>query len=75
MSGTLSTSSRVTPVRELADFTRVHLAPGESPTGTFEIHVDEFGVLGADGRRRVEPGTFTVRVADDEATFTVEDRQ
>jgi beta-glucosidase len=68
-------SSRVTPVRELADFTRVHLDPGESTTASFDIHVDEFGVLGADGRRRVEPGGFTVRVADCEATFTVEDRQ
>lgn len=68
-------STRVTPVRELADFTRVDLAPGESTTAAFDVDVSEFGVLGADGRRRVEPGEFTVRVADCEASFSVEDRR
>jgi beta-glucosidase len=48
------------PVRELVGFARVELQPGQSGRVTFTVHADRTSFTGADHRRVVEPGTFTV---------------
>lgn len=53
-------SSRVTPEREFGGTARLALDPGERATATVRLPVEEFGVVGATGRRTVEPGTFAV---------------
>lgn len=50
------------PVKQLAGFARVHLAPGESGRVTFTVPVDLLSFAGIDGRRIVEPGTIKVMV-------------
>ena len=64
-------SSRVRPVRELRGFDRVSLAADES--GTFEITLPaaSLGVATRDGSREVEPGTYTVEVAEQTATVKI----
>jgi beta-glucosidase len=49
-------------VTELAGFTRVHLAPGESAEVTFEIGPDRLRMLDEQMRWVVEPGAFRVMV-------------
>lgn len=53
-------SSVTRPLRQLRGFQRVHLKPGESKTLDFTLKPDDLAFLGADMRKRVEPGTFTV---------------
>jgi beta-xylosidase len=61
-------SSVVRPVRWLAGFTRVDLAPGEAAHVTFSVHADRTAIIGQDpltGRasgRIVEPGEIIVAV-------------
>lgn len=50
------------PVKELRGFQRVHLRPGQSRTLTFNLDRDDLALYGADMKRVVEPGTFTVFV-------------
>jgi len=50
------------PERQLAAFGRVDLAPGEAATVRFEIHLDQLGYTGLDGRFGVDPGSYRVRV-------------
>jgi beta-glucosidase len=50
------------PVRELKAFTRVRLQPGQTMPVTLTIPVTDLAFTGADMRRRVEPGMFTVYV-------------
>ena len=64
------------PLRQLRGFQRVHLKPGESKTLDFTLKPDDLAFLGADLRKRVEPGTFTVFAggnsdATAQATFEV----
>lgn len=66
-------SSRVTPVRELAGVERIALEPADRRTVTFEIRLQDFGVVDPAGDRHVEPGTYTVIVGDWETTVTVTD--
>lgn len=65
-------SSRVTPVKELRGFDRVTLDAGESATATIRISAQSLGLVQADGSRTVEPGTYTLEVAGQQATLTVE---
>ena len=58
-------------VRRLRDFTSVTLEPGESETVSFTLTAEDFAYVGRDGRPVVEPGTFSVMVGDQEATFEV----
>ena len=58
-------------VRRLRDFSAVELAPGASETVQFTLSPDDLAFVGRDGRMRVEPGTFSVIVGDQEATFGV----
>lgn len=55
------------PVKELRGFERVRLAPGEKRTVRFSIGPKELAAMGADFRRRVEPGTFTIQVGPSSA--------
>ncbi|QSG05048.1 glycoside hydrolase family 3 N-terminal domain-containing protein [Halapricum desulfuricans] len=65
-------SSRVTPVKELRGFDRVTLDAGESGTATIQISAQSLGLVQADGSRTTEPGAYTIEVAEQEATLTVE---
>jgi beta-glucosidase len=48
------------PIRELKDFSRIGLQPGESRTVTFTLNVDELGTYDQDGRYRCRPGTVQI---------------
>lgn len=50
------------PVRQLAGFTRVALAPGESRRVSFAVHADMTSFTGVDLRRIVEPGRIEFAV-------------
>jgi len=61
-------ASVVRPMRWLAGFARVELAPGAAARVTFTLHADRTSFTGRDGRRTVEPGEFRVaigRASDD----------
>ncbi|MBL8057790.1 MAG: glycoside hydrolase family 3 C-terminal domain-containing protein, partial [Anaerolineales bacterium] len=69
-------ASTTRPVRELKGFARVRLEPGEARRVAFTLGPDELGFYGRNGRRRVEPGQFTVWIGADstaalETTFWV----
>jgi beta-glucosidase len=50
------------PVRRLKRFVKVTLQPGETRDVRFRLAPDDFSFLGADGKRTIEPGVFTVVV-------------
>ncbi|EHR61992.1 beta-xylosidase/alpha-l-arabinosidase [Saccharomonospora cyanea] len=50
------------PVRQLAGFARVDLAPGETARVTFTLHADRTSFTGRDLGRIVEPGRIDVHV-------------
>lgn len=50
------------PVKELKDFSRIHLARGETKTVSFRINEDKLQYYGIDMKRVVEPGEFEVQV-------------
>jgi beta-glucosidase len=50
------------PVQELKGFRRITLAPGAQETVTFVLTPDLLSFYGAQYRRVIEPGTFTVMV-------------
>ena len=51
------------PVRELKNFQKVTLAPGQSQTVTFQLHTDELSFHNIDMREVTEPGEFELWVA------------
>jgi beta-glucosidase len=53
------------PVRTLRGFARLSLSPGAVQEATFTLDRDDFALLTAEGKRVVEPGTFTVHVGAD----------
>ena len=55
-------ASVVRPVRWLAGFARVALAPGEGARVTFRLHADRTAFTGRSGTRIVEPGDISVAV-------------
>ncbi len=55
-------SSVTRPVKELAGFERVSLAPGEKKTVTFTLGPDALSLVNRDMKRVVEPGRFDVMV-------------
>jgi beta-xylosidase len=55
-------ASVVRPVRWLAGFARVALAPGEAAAVTFRVHADRTSFTGQGLTRIVEPGTITVNI-------------
>jgi beta-glucosidase len=50
------------PVKQLAGFARVSLAPGERRTVTFRLAADQLAFTGVDGRLRLEPGRIDILV-------------
>jgi beta-glucosidase len=58
-------ASSTRPVRALRGFSRVTLAPGAAQEVTFTLDREDFALLGAGGKRVVEPGTFTVYAGAD----------
>ncbi|WP_267643156.1 glycoside hydrolase family 3 N-terminal domain-containing protein [Haloarchaeobius amylolyticus] len=67
-------SSVVTPVRELVDFERVSLDPGEEVTVTFELGTDTFDVVHPDGSRRFEAGKVSLWCESTETSLEVVDQ-
>ncbi|MCD9027973.1 glycoside hydrolase family 3 C-terminal domain-containing protein [Luteimonas sp. BDR2-5] len=58
-------ASRVRPIRELKDFRKVALAPGEETTVSFELHRDQLAFTTRSGQFAAEPGLFDVWIAPD----------
>ncbi len=69
----------VNPLRELDGFERIHLLPGESRHLRFPLDPRQLSLVGAQGKRHVQPGTYSVFVggsqpaagAGQAATFTI----
>jgi beta-glucosidase len=55
-------ASMVRPMKELKDFTRVSLDPGEKKTVTFHLPQDRLAFWNARMRKVVEPGQFDVMI-------------
>ena len=62
-------SSVTRPVKELKDFRRVSLAPGESKTVTFTLTPDKLSFLDLNMQRVVEPGEFDIMVGTSSVKF------
>lgn len=58
-------SSVTRPLLELKGFARVTLQPGEQRTVAFDIKPGDLAFYGADMKRVVEPGTFTIFAGPD----------
>jgi beta-glucosidase len=63
-----------TRVMELKDFTRVHLAPGESRQVSFELTPYQFSLLNEQMNRVVEPGEFKICVGGMSPGYLAADR-
>jgi beta-glucosidase len=55
----------VRPVRELKDFRRIYLRPGESQTVEFTLDADDLRYFNNDGQSVLEPGKFAVWIGGD----------
>ncbi|WP_116789508.1 glycoside hydrolase family 3 N-terminal domain-containing protein [Flavobacterium psychrotrophum] len=53
-------SSVTRPLKELKDYTRISLSPGEIKTVTFTISPDKLSFFTSDFKEIVEPGDFTI---------------
>lgn len=62
--------SLVRPVKELKDFARISLAPGESKTITFTLPASALAYTMLDKSLIVEPGDFLLWIAPDSASGT-----
>jgi beta-glucosidase len=62
------------PVKVLKGFRKVAPEAGETQTVRFELTWDDFAFIGRDNKPIVEPGEFTIRIADLTETFVVESR-
>ncbi|MGR4893672.1 glycoside hydrolase family 3 N-terminal domain-containing protein [Stenotrophomonas sp. LARHCG68] len=61
-------ASRVRPVRELKDFRKIALAPGQSQQVTFRLVREQLAFTGVDGEFSAEPGLFDVWVCASSAS-------
>ncbi len=61
-------SSVTRPVKELKDFRRVHLEPGQTQAVQFVIAPDKLSFLNEEMHRVVEPGSFTIMVGPSSST-------
>ena len=71
-------STMTRPVKELKDFRRISLAPGEKKTVTFEVDTETLSSYDENNQWMCEPGTFTIAVgasseADQKVTLCVRD--
>jgi beta-glucosidase len=60
-------SSVTRPVKELKNFSRVQLAPGETKTVSFRVNASALAFWNKDMRYTVEPGVFEITVAPSSA--------
>jgi beta-glucosidase len=60
------------PIQELKDFSRIHLAKGETKTVEFTITADKLQYYGPDMKRIVEPGQFEVQVGRNSTDYLSE---
>ena len=60
-------SSPTRPVRELKDFARVNLAPGERRTVTFKVTPEKLSYYNRVMKKVVEPGEFEIMVGSSSA--------
>lgn len=63
-------ASRVRPIRELKDFRKVALAPGEHTTVSFTLHRDQLAFTTRSGVFAAEPGLFDVWITRDSESGT-----
>jgi len=56
------------PVRELKDFRRVHVEPGQTITVDFELAAEDLAFYGRDNTLITEPGEFRIWVGGDSTT-------
>lgn len=66
-------SSVVQPVKRLAGFQRVHLAPGQTTTVSFPVGPEQLAIWDIDMKRTVEPGEVEVMVGPNSAETTTVD--
>jgi beta-glucosidase len=62
-------SSVTRPLKELKDFRRITLAPGESRTVQFTITPDKLQFYNLDMKRVIEPGEFRLMVGTSSETY------
>ncbi|RRN77605.1 beta-glucosidase, partial [Pseudoxanthomonas sp. SGD-10] len=55
-------SSATRPIKELKDFARVRLKPGETKNVSFELPAEKLAFYDKDMKWVVEPGTFKIMV-------------
>ena len=55
-------ASPVNPLRKLAGFTRVHLAPGETKHVVFTLTRRDLSFVTAEGAHKIQPGRYVVFV-------------
>ena len=60
-------ASRVRPVRELKDFRKLRLEPGQEVEVVFELRREQLAFTRADGSHGAEPGAFDVWIAPSSA--------
>lgn len=63
------------PLRQLVDFQRISLSPGESKTIIFSLDPYAFSMINEKGERVVEPGNFTIAVGGKQPGTEVETTQ
>ena len=59
------------PDKRLRRFARIHLAPGQSRTITFELEREDLSFIGQNNRPTVEPGDFEILVGGLTEKFTL----
>ncbi len=64
-------SSVTTPVKELKEFTRIHLEPGQIKKVEFTLPYEVLSLFDKDLNKIVEPGEFEVMIDSELATFEV----
>jgi len=62
-------SSVTRPVKELKDFERIYLEPGQTKTVSFKITSDKLQFFDINMERVVEPGTFTLMIGESSEKF------
>ena len=56
------------PVKELKNYRRITLKPGESTQVKFELPISELAFYGIDNMKKVEPGDFTLFIGSNSDT-------
>jgi len=64
-------SSVTTPVKELKDFRKINLKPGEEAEVLFEIPQPDLAIIDRNMKQVVEPGEFEVMIGDLKAKFRI----